>query len=168
MADVKRSRLQNDTGILHVEDACILLVKTEWNADIVDELERGCIRELQKHGVKKIIGLTVPGSFEIPFAIKNFWENAKKKSRPDAFIALGCVLRGDTPHFEYICKAVTDGILQLNLVLPVPVIFGVLTVDHIEQARERIGGLHGHKGEEAGITAIKMISLKTQPASKRN
>ena len=162
MADVKRSKLHNDTGIHREEDACILLVKTEWNADIVDELERGCIGELQKQGVKKIIISTVPGSFEIPFAIKNFWEKSKKKNRPDVIIALGCVLRGDTPHFDYICKAVTDGILQLNLTLPVPVVFGVLTVDHIEQARERIGGQHGHKGVEAAITAVKMISLKTQ------
>jgi 6,7-dimethyl-8-ribityllumazine synthase len=167
MADVKRSKLNTDTGILHVEDACILLVKAEWNADIVNELERGCIAELQNRGVKKIMTLAVPGSFEIPFGIRNFWGNTKKKSRPDAIIALGCVLRGDTPHFDYICKAVTDGILQLNLILPVPVVFGVLTVDHIEQARERIGGQHGHKGVEAAITAIKMISLKTRPAPKR-
>lgn len=168
MADVKRSKLHNDTGIHHVEDACIILVKTEWNPDIVDELERGCISKLQKHAIKKIITITVPGSFEIPFAIKNFWEKAKKKNRPDAFIALGCVLRGDTPHFDYICKAVTDGIVQLNLILPVPVVFGVLTVDHIEQARERIGGQHGHKGEEAAITAIKMISLKHQSVPKKD
>ena len=168
MADVKRSKLHNVTGIHHVEDACILLAKTEWNADIVDELERGCIGELQNHGVKKIITLTVPGAFEIPFAIKNFWQNAKKKNRPHACIALGCVLRGDTPHFDYICKGVTDGIVRLNLILPVPVIFGVLTVDYIEQARERIGGQHGHKGEEAAITAIKMLSMKPQPVPKRN
>jgi 6,7-dimethyl-8-ribityllumazine synthase len=167
MADVKSSKLHNDTGILHVEDACILLVKTEWNADIVDELERGCIGELQRQGIKKIIISTVPGSFEIPFAIRKFWENAKKKNRPNVIIALGCVLRGGTPHFDYICKAVTDGILQLNLILPVPVVFGVLTVDHIEQARERIGGQHGHKGIEAAITAIKMISLKTRSAPTR-
>jgi 6,7-dimethyl-8-ribityllumazine synthase len=69
------------------------------------------------------------------------------------------VLRGDTPHFEYICRAVTDGILQLNLSLPIPTIFGVLTVDNEQQALERIGGSHGHKGEEAAITALKMISI---------
>jgi 6,7-dimethyl-8-ribityllumazine synthase len=70
---------------------------------------------------------------------------------------LGCVIRGDTPHFEYVCKAVTDGVLQLNLLLPVPTIFGVLTADNELQAKERIGGKHGHKGEEAAVTAIKMI-----------
>ena len=72
---------------------------------------------------------------------------------------MGCVIKGDTPHFDYVCKAVTDGVVQLNLSLPVPTIFGVLTVDNDQQANERIGGKHGHKGEEAAITAIKMIAL---------
>jgi 6,7-dimethyl-8-ribityllumazine synthase len=151
--------LQIDTGILKVQDACIVLVKTEWNAAIVDELEKGCVAALQKHNVKKIITLTVPGAFEIPFGIKNYWENASLKKQANAFIALGCIIRGDTPHFEYVCKAVTDGVLHLNLSLPVPTIFGVLTVDNEEQAKERTGGKHGHKGEEAAITALKMISL---------
>jgi 6,7-dimethyl-8-ribityllumazine synthase len=75
-------------------------------------------------------------------------------------VALGCVIRGDTPHFDYVCKAVTDGVVQLNLLLPVPTIFGVLTVDNELQAKERIGGKHGHKGGEAAITALKMINLK--------
>jgi len=161
MADIANSKLlQMDTGILNVQDACIVLVRTEWNAAIVDELERGAIAELKKHEVKKIITVTVPGAVEIPFAIKSFWQSKQKKKRPDAFIALGCVVRGDTPHFDYVCKAVTDGVVQLNLSLPVPTIFGVLTVDNEDQARERIGGKHGHKGEEAAITALKMISLQ--------
>ena len=159
MADIANSKLlNNNTGILK-KDACIVLVKTEWNAAIVDQLERGAIAELEKQGVKKIIVLTVPGAVEIPFAIKSFWENSIKKSRPDAFIALGCVIKGDTPHFDYVCTTVTEGVLQLNLQLTVPVIFGVLTVNNEEQAMERIGGKHGHKGEEAAITAVKMISL---------
>jgi len=159
MADVKNSNLQDiDTGILN-KDACVVLVKTEWNAAIVDQLERGCIATLEKYAVKKIIVVTVPGAFEIPFAIKNYWENSGEKKKADAFIALGCVIKGDTPHFDYVCKAVTDGVVQLNLSLPVPVIFGVLTVDNEQQANERIGGKHGHKGEEAAMTAIKMIDL---------
>ena len=161
MADIANSKLlQMDTGILNVQDACIVLVKTEWNAAIADELEKGAIAELQKHHVKKIVSVIVPGAVEIPFAIKSFWENSEKKKRPDAFIALGCIVRGDTPHFEYVCKAITDGVVQLNLSLPVPVIFGVLTVNNDEQAKERIGGKHGHKGEEAAITALKMITLQ--------
>lgn len=159
MADVKNSNLQlTDAGILK-KDACIVLVKTEWNAAIVDQLERGCIAVLEKNAVKKIIVLTVPGAFEIPFAINNYWENSPAKKRPDAFIALGCVMRGDTPHFDYVCRAVTDGVVQLNLRLPVPAIFGVLTVDNEQQASERIGGKQGHKGEEAAFTALKMIAL---------
>lgn len=161
MADVKKSNLNKGAGIL-TKDACVVLVRTEWNAAIVDELEKGCINKLNELGVKKIIPVIVPGAVEIPFAIKNMWEHSKKKNRPGAFIALGCVIRGDTPHFDYVCRAVTDGVLQLNLSLPVPTIFGVLTVDNEQQAKERIGGVHGHKGEEAAVTAIKMINLKPQ------
>jgi 6,7-dimethyl-8-ribityllumazine synthase len=157
---INSTLLHIDTGILK-KDACIVLVKTEWNAPIVDQLERGCIAELEKYGVKKIVVITVPGAFEIPFAVKSYWEQAGKASKPDAFIALGCVIKGDTPHFEYVCRAVTDGVVQLNLLLPVPVIFGVLTVNTEEQAIERIGGKHGHKGEEAAITSLKMISLQS-------
>jgi 6,7-dimethyl-8-ribityllumazine synthase len=159
MADIKNSKLKDiDTGILN-KDACIVLVKTEWNTAIVEQLERGCIAELEKQDVKKIVVITVPGAIEIPFAINNYWNNSLKKKKPHAFIALGCVIKGDTPHFDYVCKSVTDGVLQLNISLPVPTIFGLLTVDNEQQAIERVGGKHGHKGEEAAITAIKMIAL---------
>ena len=163
MAEVSNSKLLNTDAGIPKKNACIVLVKTEWNAVIVDELERGCREKLEAYKVKKIITLTVPGAFEIPFAIKSYWENAGKKKKPDAFVALGCVIRGDTPHFDYICKAVTDGVVQLNLLLPVPTVFGVLTVDNEMQANERIGGVHGHKGEEAAVTAIKMITLNRNP-----
>ena len=167
MADIKKSNLEQPaTGILQQKNACIVLVKTEWNSAITDELEKGCRAALMKHKVKKVITVTVPGAFEIPFGIKSYWCNISNKKRPDAFIALGCVIRGDTPHFDYICRAVTDGIVQLNLALPVPTIFGVLTVDNEEQAKERIGGRHGHKGEEAATAAIKMINLKFQYKKK--
>ena len=160
MSDISKTKiLDTDTGILKTKNACIVLVKTEWNSAIVEELEGGCISILKKHKVKKVITITVPGAFEIPFGIKSYWEKVSKKKRPDAFIALGCVIRGETPHFDYICRAVTDGILQLNLSLPVPTIFGVLTVNNEEQAKERIGGKHGNKGEEAALTALKMINL---------
>lgn len=159
MAEVSNSKLLNTGAGIPKKNACIVLVKTEWNAVIVDELERGCREKLEAYKVKKVITITVPGAFEIPFAIKNYWENAARKKKPDAFVALGCVIRGDTPHFDYVCKAVTDGVVQLNLSLPVPTIFGVLTVDNEMQANERIGGVHGHKGEEAAVTVIKMITL---------
>ena len=161
MAEVSNSKLlQSDTGILP-GNACIVVIRTEWNAPVVDELEKGCTRTLNQQGIKDTKVFTVPGAFEIPFAIKKFWDiNKYKEDRPSAFIALGCILRGDTPHFEYVCKAATDGIVQLNLLLPIPTVFGILTVDTQAQADERIGGKHGHKGEEAAITALKMISLQ--------
>ena len=161
MAEVSNSKLlQIDTGILE-KNACIVIVRTEWNAAVVNELENGCRNTLSLHGVADIRTITVPGAFEISFAIKKYWDlNKYKDHRPLAFIALGCVLRGDTPHFEYVCRGVTDGVVQLNLMLPVPTIFGILTVDTQQQADDRIGGAHGHKGEEAAITALKMISLQ--------
>jgi 6,7-dimethyl-8-ribityllumazine synthase len=143
-------------GIPLKKDACVVLVQTAWNQKIVGALREGCVRKLEHNNIQFEI-LTVPGAFEIPFGIKKHYEMAKQK--PDAYIALGCVLRGDTPHFDYVCKAVTDGIVQLNLMLPIPTIFGVLTVDTEEQAIQRIGGKHGHKGEEAAETALAMISL---------
>lgn len=147
-----------DTGILQ-KDAFIVIVKTEWNASIVDKLYDGCVSTLQQQGFNNTKTITVPGAFEMPFIINQCWKNAKLE-KPKAFIALGCVLRGDTPHFDYVCKAVTDGIVHLNLQLPVPVIFGVLTVDNQQQADERTGGMHGHKGEEAAITCLKMMSIQ--------
>lgn len=151
--------ITDTSGIRLSKDAFVVIVRSEWNAAIIDLLEQGCKEVLDENNIcYKIIN--VPGAFEIPFAIKNYWDNYKyKDDKPQAFIALGCVLRGDTPHFDYVCKAVTDGIVQLNLLLPVPTIFGILTIDNQLQADERTGGKHGHKGKEAAATAIKMIAL---------
>lgn len=143
-------------GIPVTKDAFVVIVKTEWNAHIINKLEAGVKKVLKAQGVG-FKTLVVPGAFEIPFAVKNHY--AYSETPPHAYITLGTVIRGDTPHFDYVCKAVTDGVVQLNLTLDVPVIFGVLTVDNELQAIERIGGKHGHKGEEAAITAIKMIAL---------
>lgn len=136
-------------------------MRTEWNARVVEELYSGCKKSLSDAKANICGDLLVPGAIELPFAIRQYWNKTRnsKSRRPEAFIALGCVIRGGTPHFEYVCRSVTDGILRLNLSLPVPVIFGVLTVDNLEQALERIGGIHGHKGEEAAQTALKMISF---------
>jgi 6,7-dimethyl-8-ribityllumazine synthase len=161
MAEIGNSTLLDQgTGIPGPGDALVVIVRTEWNAGIVDELERGCILALQAGSVKEIQVVKVPGAIEIPFMIARYWDAKKDTPRaPLAFIALASVIRGDTPHFDYVCQAVTEGVGRLNLSLPVPVIFGVLTVDNEQQARERIGGKHGHKGEEAAITAMKMIRL---------
>ena len=154
MANVNNSNLFQDIeGIRHIKDALVFLVKTEWNADIVNELERGCLSVLQQYGIGYKT-ITVPGAIEIPVAIQQCWANTNE---PAAFIALGCIIKGGTPHFDYVCQSVTTGITQLNLQLPVPSIFGVLTVNGLQQAQERIGGIHGHKGEEAAITALKMM-----------
>ena len=156
MADIVNSKLlQNIGDIRNIKDVLVVLVKTEWNSAVVDELENGCRKVLSGSGITTRT-ITVPGAIEIPFAIQQCWSS---NNSPSAFIALGCVIRGGTPHFDYVCQSVTDGITQLNVSLPVPVIFGVLTVDTQQQADERIGGVHGHKGEEAAITAIKMIIL---------
>lgn len=156
MADVTNSKLFKELeGIHQLENALVVLVKTEWNSEIVDELERGCLSILKQYDIPSKT-LVVPGAVEIPFAIQQCWLN---NSTPTAFIALGCVIKGDTPHFEYVCQSVTNGITQLNLTMQIPVIFGVLTVNSIEQAKERIGGAHGHKGEEAAVTALKMMAL---------
>lgn len=143
-------------GIPLIKDAFVVIVKTEWNAAIVNKLEAGAKKILKAQDIA-VKTITVPGAVEIPFLIKNHY--AYSKTPPDAYISLGTVIKGDTPHFDYVCQSVTEGVLQLNLMLDVPVIFGVLTVNTEEQAMERTGGKHGHKGEEAAITAIKMIAL---------
>ncbi len=148
---------KSKTATPKIKNASVIVIRTEWNAGIVDELFAGCKKILIANKIE-FRDFLVPGAFEIPFAIKNCW-NQTGKRKPAAFIALGCIIKGETPHFEYICRAVTNGIATLNLELPVPVIFGVLTVDNPDQARERIGGIHGHKGEEAADTALKMISF---------
>lgn len=150
-------KLTDTTGIRLKKDAFVVIVKTEWNAHVTDVLEAGCIEVLSANKVGYKI-ITVPGAIEIPFAVKNFFTGSFGV-KPDAFITLGCIIKGGTPHFEYVCSGVTQAIMQLNIQLPVPVIFGVLTVNDQVQADERTGGRHGHKGKEAAATAIKMIAL---------
>lgn len=159
MADVNDSLYQFNAGILS-KDACIVIVHTEWNEEVVEKLLAGCISVLQKYEMNNFKILKVPGAFEIPFAIKHCWNTYQNKfEKPQVFISLGCVIRGGTPHFDYVCKAVTDGIVTLNISLPVPVIFGVLTVDDQQQALDRAGGSHGNKGAEAAYTALKMLTI---------
>ena len=171
---VSTNKLTDTTGI-QLKDAFVVIVKTEWNAHVVDVLEEGCIKVLKDNAVKYKT-IIVPGAFEIPFAVNKYWQALmdaepdffetkkvqtaiKEVQYPDAFIALGCVIKGDTPHFDYVCAGVTQGIMQLNITLSVPVIYGLLTVNSQTQADERMGGSQGHKGEEAAAAAIKMIAL---------
>lgn len=144
-------------GIPQTANAFVVIVKTEWNAHIADKLEEGAVKIFEEQGIKYKT-LIVPGAVEIPFAVKAY--ASSKGETADAFITLGAVIKGDTPHFDYVCKAVTEGVVWLNMHLDAPTIFSVLTVNTEEQAIERIGGIHGHKGEEAAVTAIKMIALQ--------
>lgn len=159
---------QNSTSLLQTDSlqdlskARIAIVYTEWNDKIVAEQIKGCTSILQQFEAVVIDTTAVPGSFEIPFACKrvwNYYELLDREFQPEAIITFGAVIKGGTPHFDYVCKAVTEGVTQLNITLPIPVIFGVLTLDNDQQAWERLGGIHGHKGEEAAITALKMIRL---------
>jgi len=159
---VHNDKLFEASGLKGLQDARIAIVHTRWNAFIVDELVKGCKETLIDNGITKNAQdlIEVPGSIEIPFACKHFFEAAQNKEDPlDAIIAFGCVIRGETPHFDYVCQSVTDGVTLLNLSLPVPIIFGVLTVNCADQAQERIGGKHGHKGEEAALSALQMIAF---------
>jgi 6,7-dimethyl-8-ribityllumazine synthase len=135
----------------------IAIVSSAWNSEITAELVSACERTLLQYGVKKrnLLKIEVPGSFELPGAASLII----KKKKPDAVICLGCILQGETRHFEFISQAVANGIMQLSIQSRVPVIFGVLTVNSVQQARERTGGVHGHKGEEAAQAALQMISL---------
>ena len=159
MAQSQHSISLLDTHLLeHLTNARVAIVHTEWNDRIVREQINGCESMVHRFGGDIVRKMAVPGAFELPFGCKLLWQQMEHADDcPEAIVAFGAVIRGGTPHFDYVCNAVTDGILQLNLTLPVPVIFGVLTLDSEEQAWERLGGTHGHKGEEAAITALKMI-----------
>lgn len=136
----------------------IAIVVSEWNRSITGNLLKGAYNTLVKFGVNSndIIVEYVPGSFELTFGAKVMIE----KGNFDSVIILGCVIQGETPHFTFVCDSVTEGTTQLNLNYNVPVIFGLLTTNTQEQAIARSGGMHGNKGDEAAITALKMIELK--------
>lgn len=136
------------------------IVVSEWNNNVTDKLLDGAVESLVKHGAKKsnIEIYHVPGSFELVFGAKMLLKHRK----PDAVICLGSVIRGDTPHFDYVCSGTTQGIAQLNAEGDIPVIFGLLTTDNLQQAIDRCGGRLGNKGTECAITAIKMVELNRQ------
>ncbi len=137
-----------------------VIAMARFNSFIVDRLLEGALDVLKKHGVmdKDITIIKVPGAFELPLAVKR----AMAGEDCDAVIALGAVIRGGTPHFEYVAGECVKGLSQVSLDSNKPVAFGVLTVDTIEQAIERAGTKAGNKGAEAAITAIEMVSLFRQ------
>ena len=134
------------------------IVVSEWNTVITEAMFLGAKETLIQAGVleSNIIRQNVPGSFELPLGAKFLLNSVKL----EAVICLGCVIQGETRHFDFICQAVSKGIMQLGLENNIPVIFGVLTTENMEQAVDRSGGKHGNKGIEAAVTAIQMASLK--------
>ena len=133
------------------------IVVSEWNYNITGALLDGAIKTLKKHGVtdEHLIVQVVPGSFELTFGASQMI----KRGNVDAVIALGCVVRGDTPHFDYVCAGTTQGISFLNATTDTPVIYGLITTENMQQAEDRSGGKLGNKGDECAITAIKMVDF---------
>ncbi len=150
----------SDYDVHSVPDATNMsfaILVSEWNHEITFALRDGAVDTLKKHGAaeENIIVKYVPGSFELPTAAKI----AARNLMVDAIICIGCVIQGETRHFEFINNAVANGITQVAIETQIPVIFGVLTPDTMEQAKDRAGGKHGNKGDEAAISAIKMADL---------
>ena len=131
------------------------IVVSEWNENVTAALLQGAVNTLRRHGAKEenIVVKTVPGSFELVYGASQMMDYEEV----DAIIAIGCVIRGDTPHFDYICQGVTQGLAQLNAEGNVPVIYGLLTTENMQQAEDRAGGRLGNKGDECAVTAIKMV-----------
>lgn len=146
----------SDTNLQGITDKKFGVAVSEWNSEVTGALYAGVVDTLLRHGAKKenIIKYMVPGSFELSLGAQRL----AQKEDIDAVICLGCVIQGDTPHFDYICQAVAQGITQVGLKYNKPVIFGVLTTLTLQQAYDRAGGKHGNKGDEAAATAIKMLA----------
>ncbi|MCA0431157.1 MAG: 6,7-dimethyl-8-ribityllumazine synthase [Bacteroidetes bacterium] len=138
----------------------ISIVYAEWNSEVTTPLMQGAKEKLIEYGIaiENIHIHAVPGAFELVSGCKL----ALDYEIPSAVIAIGCVIQGETKHFDYICSAVTQGITTLNTTYDIPCVFGVLTTDNLQQALDRAGGKHGNKGHEAAITAVKMIELRNK------
>lgn len=148
----------NPKEVPSAEDMRFGVVVSEWNTEITEALFEGVQSTLIKHGAKpdNIDKVYVPGSYELTLGAQLM----AKKGTYNAVIALGCVIQGETRHFDFICDAVSNGITRVGLDFNIPVIFGVLTPNNQEQAKDRAGGKHGNKGVEAALTAIKMVALQ--------
>lgn len=150
----------SDYDMASVPDAsnmCFGIVVAEWNPEITGALLDGAVGTLKKHGAlpENIHVKTVPGSFELIYGAHQMSLN----SSFDAIIILGSVIRGETPHFDYICQGVTAGIARLNATSEIPVIYGLLTTEDMQQAKDRSGGKLGNKGDECAVVAIKMAKF---------
>ena len=150
----------NNQNVPSGEGKLVAIVRAEWNHEITSNLAEGAKNTLIEHGVNPegIIELDVPGAVELTFGAKSMHE----QHEPDAVIVIGCVIQGETKHFDYVCQTTALGIKDVSLKYNKPVIFGVLTDNTMQQAIDRSGGKHGNKGTEAAISAIKMLSLKSE------
>ncbi len=157
-APLKKSLKYDPEFIPSGKDMAFGIVVSEWNTDITNALLEGAHNALIEHGVENedIVIKYVPGSFELPLGAQFMFEYKDV----DAVICLGCVIQGETRHFEFICNSVANSISKVGLDYNAPTIFGVLTTNTIEQAKERSGGKHGNKGTEAAISAIKLLALE--------
>jgi 6,7-dimethyl-8-ribityllumazine synthase len=154
-------------GTLTAPKGRFAIVASKFNREIVEKLVAGALDALRQHGITKdrVDLAWVPGAFELPLVAKRLAEAEDFDGPPSRFaavICLGAVIRGDTDHYDYVCKAATDGILQANLTTGVPVLFGVLTCDTDEQALDRAGGKAGNKGADVALAAIEMANLLKQ------
>lgn len=147
----------SEKNIQDISDKKFAVIVSEWNEEVTEALYSGAVETLIKNGANKelIIRKNVPGSFELSLAAQ--W--MAEKTEIDAVICIGCVIQGETKHFDFICDAVAHGLTQVALKYNKPVIFGVLTPNSQQQALDRAGGKHGNKGDEAAITAIKMLGF---------
>ena len=145
------------TTIPDASNMCFSIVVAEWNPEITGALLEGAVNTLQKHGAipENIHVKTVPGSFELIYGAHQM----TLRGMYDAIIILGCVIRGETPHFDYICQGVTAGIARLNTTSEIPISYGLLTTENLQQAKDRSGGKLGNKGDECAIDAIKMAKF---------
>lgn len=135
----------------------VAIVTSEWNFDITHAMETECADTLLKHGFSTddILQVYVAGSFELPYMAKKMI----KQHHVDAVICIGCIIQGETRHFDFIAQATANGIMQVGLDCEKPVIFGVLTTNNMQQAIDRAGGLHGNKGVEAAVTCLKLLAV---------
>lgn len=145
------------TKVPDASNMCFGIVVSEWNPEITGALLEGAVNTLKRHGAipENIHVKTVPGSFELIYGAHQMVLNGGY----DALIVLGSVIKGDTPHFDYICQGVTTGIARLNTTSEIPIIYGLLTTDNLQQALDRAGGKLGNKGDECAVDAIKMAKF---------
>ncbi len=158
----KKKNLSDVAGV-HLQDpgsVRIAILTSAWNPEVTNALEKGAISYLTENGIKKknILRQIVPGSFELPLAAQLMFE----RMDIDGVVCLGCIIQGETRHFEFIAHAVAKGIMEVNLKHNAPVSFGVLTTDTHEQATARAGGKHGNKGVEAAAAVLSMLALKQE------